>query len=74
MKIELDIQKMRDRMELWGYVPAVPGGTVEHTGASLDKARVTMTGWVDLLRLCSADASHQPTLRQITAEVKDAIG
>lgn len=80
MRVTLDHQQMRSCMELWRHALALknqPGDGVHDQAAEratmLAKVRGTVSGWLDLLRLCSPDDSEAPMLLEITAEAMDFL-
>lgn len=75
MRVTLDPQQMRDCMELWRHVLTIRTGDdgAHDSGAERAKRLTslsgTLAGWLDLLRMCTADGRDSEALQQISDEV-----
>lgn len=75
MRVNLDVEQMRACMSVWRealhlYQDGDTEGDLRAISLRvIATVEATVTGWLDLLRLCSADAPDGRELQQVTEEV-----
>jgi len=69
MRLTLDIEQMRNCMDLWQHTLAIRDAHGGNRATELTRLIGTVGGWLDLLRLCSAEGADHQALQEITEEL-----